>query len=387
MSFFNKKQSTNPSTATDPQQQQHRVSLRPVDWIGARLSPIGSFDNEPNHDDDDDNHEDALHHLALHETLQSAPFVSERTSLLMGQRQQQQNSKQSQYHVYGQSYQQQQQQQHHADIHPMWDGGKSQLGKRQRRTHERADVLCGVRISWGLLVSSLSSCLWLAMAMFDLARQMHQASWNDMSTASSSSSWHVSWMRPSETSLVALGAFVPELVQNGDYWRLVSSAFMCTSMWELLLIMVAWRLVFLAATNSRWYRWSGLYWTAVMTGQLWTLAWDNATGVVCGCASWGTVAVLCSVGIRCPERRFVLFLLAAVIMSMAYVAHPFGSIYGMVGSAFCGWGMASSEMPLQTPKAGQVRQEPSAASSLAVWASRGLTVAWTVAPVLVIAMR
>ena len=366
MSFFNKK----PIHSTNEQQSHNRVSLRPVDWIGARLSPIGSFDNEPNHDDDDDN--DALHHLALHETLQSAPFVTERTSLLLGQRQSKQP--QPEYHVYGQSYQQQQ---HHTDIHPLWDG--KSLGKR-RRNHERADIVCGFRISWGLIVSSVSSSLLLAMSIHDLVR-LRQSVWND------TAAWHLSWLRPSETSLVSLGAFVPELVQGGDYWRVISSGFMCTSVWELLLVMLSWRLVFLAATNSRWYRWSGLYWTAVMTGQLWTLAWDNATGVVCGCASWGTVAVLCSVGILCPDRRGVLLLLAAVIMSMAYAAHPFGSVYGMVGSAFCGWGLASSEVHLQTPKAGHERQEPSTASSFAVWASRGLTVAWTVAPVLVIAMR
>ncbi|GKY90948.1 hypothetical protein MPSEU_000067600 [Mayamaea pseudoterrestris] len=354
--------------------------LRPPDsWIGVRLSPINSFDNEPHHDDDPDE----THHLALHETLNAAPFVTERTSLLMGRHAQQyQHDSHDYYNSNTQSYQQQQTYQANGAIHPMWNNNS----RKRIRTRVQADVLCGVRIPWGLIVCSVAGTYWLVMMLMDVLL-LHHSVLNGSLQWNNTNDWSIPWLHPSQSTLVSCGALVPELVKRGSYWRVFTSSFMCTSLLELLWMMMAWRLIFLAATGLRWYRWSGLYATAVLTGQLWVMAFDDKTGVVCGCASWGTAAVLCAVGVRSPRRRFVTFVTAAVGLYMSYMMHPFGSIFGMVGGAFCGWGMASSDASVETLKAGRRIEDVNAASSLSVWASRGLTVAWTVAPVLVIATR
>lgn len=412
LSFFGK------PSQTQQQQQHQQETPQDTSWIGARLSPIGSFDREPVDEDDDEDEDndqrasiyekETKQQKALHESLRSARFVTERTRLLETNSHHTSSVTATAMPSYSLSSPHQRRHTTTAFIHPMWNGPQSSRKRNQNRQHDNYnDILWGWRVSFGLILCSLSGSLLLAMGLYDIFEWRIRSETTTTTTMvwwseynSNHIAWSFPWLHPTQSALIALGAFVPELIENGSYWRVWTSMFMCTSLVELLILILSWRCIFVAATASRWYRWSGVYFASLITGQLWTMAWDSQTGVVCGCATWGTIAVLCWIGIQCPSRRFALFLFAAVAISLAYLQqHPFGSIYGMVGSTFCGWGLASSEGKLlllqnnhnddsmSTVVGKRVDSSPAPPNVVVVWAARGLTVAWTIAPVLVIALR
>ena len=52
--------------------------------------------------------------------------------------------------------------------------------------------------------------------------------------------------------------------------------------------------------------------------------------------------MLCAVGMARPLHRFELFVLATLFVLVSLFQRPFGSVWGMTGSAFIGWALGAA---------------------------------------------
>jgi len=374
-------------------------------WIGARLSPIGSFDREDRagtSGSEEDEDEEERHHRALHETMENAPFIvaNESTSLLGRLKKQQQQEQQQQAqsscsdgNSKGTSYNNNNNyaKTHPSRIHPLWDEEQDQ---HLRRAAENAGYYYGADgdwkivalkqcLTWGTLVCAVSGTLLVVMGCYDYF--FYDYSTTTASDASGDSkdessdggnalyntdptevegAWTWPLFHPSQQALVRLGAFLPQTVFSQQqrygfsYWRMLSSAFVCSSLVEWVVVLVGWRLVVVANSKSpTWHRWIGVYLSSVFVGQLWTIAWDvggssNGGATTTGCVAWGTAGVLCQLGTVRPRRRFCCFLWAASLLVLSLLQRPLGSVWGATGAAFFGWSLAAAELEFYSSSAG-----------------------------------
>jgi hypothetical protein len=323
--------------------------LHDTSWIGARLSPIQSFDHEDAIDEEDARHD------RLHASLRGAAFVHERTHLLGSSFYNNTNNKPVQ-------------------LHPLWEGTTTSSAPKTNRNF---------RVTWGLIVVVASGLLLLVMLVWESVLRGGNAGYSVRG-------------RPSNTTLQIFGAYTPNQSYQQQYWRLTSSAFCCASLVDWMLIAVSWRLIFLAATHVRWYKWAGIYFSAVLVGQLWSaitttyLANANAESVAypIGCATFGTAGVLTAVGIYCPSRRFAFFVCAAALVIAAYVQQQQTSLpclVGILASAFFGWALACSEETKHSKKDPDLPLGRRCAL-LQLWTCRTITMVIVISPVVVIAL-
>lgn len=322
-------------------------------WIGARQSPIPSFDREDDDDEDDEeaNKATEIYHRALHESLEAAEFVNERTSLLHHRRTGATIAKQG-------------------PIHPLWHGTTPE--ERMIREDQTSYT-----IFWGDVLIIASGIHLAVLSAYEVKLWLSDESVGMMLT----------WMsiiepRSSQTLLMA-GALDAELVLiNGQYWRLLSSLFVCPSLLNWLLVAIGWTLVYNARRQNTllsWYSWFGTWFGAAFVGLLWMMAWDLRMRPVVGCCLWGTGGVLTSVGIHRPEERWRHFLLCAVAVALSWWEQPCNSVYGILGSTFFGWGLgAATRGTLSLAEKGH---SPSGLS----YASIGTVLFMVLAPVLSIA--
>lgn len=265
LSFFGGRVSQQASSLSKTTTPEPLPPLHDSSWIGARLSPIHSFDREEENEDDEDQRYTQIYHRALHDSLGAAAFVNERSSLLN-------NSKDPR-----------------SNIHPLWENADGSAAKNFGKGGGPRPF----RITWGLILCSTSALYLLTMGYYDFQFSRRQEE------DSGDYAWAMPWLRPSSSSLERYGAFVPfKVLIRGEYWRLFSSLFISTSILEWTLAAIAWRLIFLAATAEPWHRYAGTYFASCFVGQLWMLSWDHVDGVLCGMVLWGTGGVLCSIGIR-----------------------------------------------------------------------------------------
>lgn len=275
--------------------------LHDSSWIGARLSPIGSFDREGSSDDDE--RYTSVYHRALHESLEASAFVNEHTRLLGGDPR--------------------------SNLHPLWEGQEQQQPRKESKSW--------IRVSSGLILCSISGVYLFTMLGVDLYQQYYS------DHAYSEHGWMLPWLQPSLSTLYTCGAFGPQYMRSWlDYWRVLTAIFMSTSVVEWILLVGAWRFVFLASTKQPWYEWMGVCLASALVGEVWITAFDTSA-VLCGSLASGTLGVLCALGMRCPNRRMGLFMYAALLVTMAVVMQPYTSVVGDVGGTFFGWALAVAD--------------------------------------------
>ena len=426
-SFFRPKQQQQPSKQQQP--PHHRTKpqgsgeklppLHDSSWIGARLSPIGSFDNEAAADDDDDDDDDrrktSAYHQALHDSIEAADFIvaNERTRLLRPPvvvQQQSNHASNTHPHSRGRPFsntataQARGGQQHHLNrsstIHPLWDQPPPSSSSHHhtsdvRVLQHRARQLC----TWGNFVCTVAGALYIAMAYHDYQEWSsgNYAPENSSSSSTSQSSWSLLWLRPPEETLRLFGAFVPAAIQSnvGEYvWRSVSSAFLCSSLIEYIFVVGAWRLIGLmrlapnnhryshsnathAAPQQPWYQWSGVYVTSCLAGQLWMTAFDGTNGALTGCMAWSTCGVLTHVGMQSFSRRLIFFCTAAWLLIMSLLQRPYSSVMGTVGASFFGWSLAVAELfTIQPPHPPTNNASTAKAQAQQAHTSQSMWVCW-----------
>ena len=296
-------------------------------WIGARQSPIPSFDREDEDDDDDDDDEEAnkateIYHKALHESLEAAQFVNERTSLLHHRRTAAVEARQ-------------------APIHPLWHGTTP-----EERALKETHSCC--RILWGDCLVVISGLHLTLTSAYEIYR------WRTSNENSGTAI--LSWMsilqpRSSETLLIS-GAMEAERVLLYDqYWRMLSSLVVCPSLLNWVLVFLGWSLVYRFRRQNdlvSWYSWFGTWYGSSMVGLLWMMAWDLRIRPVVGCCLWGTGGVLTAVGIHRPKERWFYFLVCILAVVLSWWEQPCNSVNGIVGATFWGWALGATTCGTQS---------------------------------------
>jgi hypothetical protein len=326
-------------------------------WIGARLSPICSFENEE--DDEEDDRHTAVYHRALQESLDAKSFINERSKLLrkgVG-----------------------------AKIHPLWDSPPAGHDKKDK-AHAARNRLCPWGINWGTLICIISGMYLAAMGCYDfylLDQSRRSGNLEDFQkNRISGGAWMLPWLAPFPDTLLLFGALLPYNVHySEEFWRLLTSAVMPCSLVEWLLVVASWRVILLASPCTPWHRWSGVYCLSTLTGQLWMLAWDP--NALAGCVSWGTCAVLVSLGVVSPSRRLLLHLTASALIISVMLQRPHNSVLGAVGSCFFGWAWTGAN---EIKQSGKKNYEESFVQQFKRWFCRATAVSIMVLPILWVAI-
>jgi hypothetical protein len=324
-------------------------------WIGARLSPICSFENEEDDDDDDDRHT-AVYHRALQETS----FINERSRLLRPGGDPR------------------------SKIHPLWDtppGDKT--NNRNDTAHAATKRFCPWGMNWGTFICIISGMYLFVMGCFDFylldQSKQHERAEDMQNYRLSNEAWILPWVAPNPDTLLLFGALLPyKIFYAEEFWRLLTSAVMPCSLLEWLLVVTSWRLVLLASPLLPRYRWAGVYCLSTFTGQIWMLAWDPTA--LSGCVAWGTCAVLVSLGVVSPSRRLILHLTASALIILVMVEQH-NSVLGAVGSCFFGWAWTGSNKI----KSEKSDYEESFARQFQRWSCLAIAVSIIVVPMLWVA--
>jgi hypothetical protein len=197
-------------------------------WIGARLSPIAF--------DEDDEEKLAPYKQALNDSI-----ANERSALLRP-------VKRSDL----------------SKLHPLWDDGNPLLLQTMVSENQTRGIF-----HWGAVVGVLSGLQLLAIALHDfyLCYLSYRLGYEvDVER------WSLPWLSPSNAVLQRFGAFMPyQMLEYGQWWRMLTSAFMSTSVTEWLIVLWSWRaLLWGGAKPTR--KWvfhiptSSLYWSNMDDG-------------------------------------------------------------------------------------------------------------------------
>ena len=326
-------------------------TLHDSSWIGARMSPIHSFDKEGGDTDDGDDDErlTSVYRRALHDSMEAASMVDEKSSLL-GKK--------------------------NRAIHPLWDPldkNRENMGIGVVKSYWKA-LRDPSTFAWGNFICFISGMYLVVMACFDMYFQH---------------SWTIPWMIPPSSTLVRFGGFATESVlHRGQYWRFVTSSVMTTSFAEWILMVAAWRLVLSRSSSPPWHRWAGPFLWSSFTGQMWMMAWDHTENSVAGSAIWGTCGVLCCSGMLRPSKRFQLFLVAIATVILVLLERPYNSVWGALGSSFFGWSFATAWMMPRIIPASLIKQGGRGADeTIFRWLSWVAAVSMWVVPGLWIALK
>jgi hypothetical protein len=288
------------------------VASKDSSFIGARMSPVVF-------DDDDDRNEDrafiAPFHRALHEPPIHSSFSNERTSLL-GRRS---VSRPTRTLVDEENVDNRQGQGTNDDT----VSHNSSCKKPPTR-----------RWSWGMALCAISGIHLAFMALHDL--YVWYLSYRLGNNRQEDVAWRLPLLSPSTSTLVRFGALVPQKVLHGQAWRMITSVCMSTSLVEYVVICGAWyALRFGGSSHSRHYTSSwGLYLLSTVTGQLWTIAWDQSS--ISGGALWGTCGVLSAAGVATPRQRFQLLFISLSLFMTSMADMATNSFLGVLGSSTFG---------------------------------------------------
>ncbi|GAX23536.1 hypothetical protein FisN_14Hh288 [Fistulifera solaris] len=337
--------------------------LHDTSWIGARLSPIRSFDNDDEHSnstaDDDEEQRKSSIKVALQyddglpkRNIQQYP--SEHSSLL-----------QPPPNIRSTA----------TSFHPRYTAeiplSPSTMFFSARRIRLQRT---------GFWICSLSLLQLIVMLIWSWKSGDASILSNERYSLFSPYAW-MTWWRPGDETLLRCGALAPTItVSNHSYWRLGTAICMSTSLGEWAIVCLIWVFVLSNTQEQEQMRKSArslryspaqalvIYVTAVVTGELWTLAWDDSkmvrytfqrdeseiVGTLTGGISWGTCGVLCATGILQPHRRFPLFSCAILLTAAAWLQQPYNCFLGTLGASYFGWALAAANIigskyqPLQT---------------------------------------
>lgn len=272
--------------------------LQDTSWLGANVSAIQS--------DDDDDEENDLTIAPYHKALNESSFVgaTESTSLLGGGRK-------------GQN---------RWNLHPLWDNQDPFALEQKRIGHRKSSVY-----RLGLLVVAISGILLAVIGLHDF--YLWYLSVRQARELVFSVAWGIPWLSPSDRTLLRFGGFCPLRFVEGEYFRVVTSWFLSSSVIEWALTAWGWWYVKYLPVEMVW----PLYVMSCATGQLWMAAFDLEG--VSGSTSWGTSGILCAIGVSRPERRFILFSFT-ICLVVINLLEPNSSVYGAIGASFFGWSFA-----------------------------------------------
>ena len=303
ISFF---QPSNKAKATP----ERLPPLHDTSWIGARLSPIRSFDND--HEDDD-----SLEQIATALKYNDHMPVNEKTVLLR----------------------------------PM-QGGVTFHPRYTEPPPSTTKSLCWTPkiphpFGAGRLVCALSGAFLIAQITESLWRIEQPADMEDLSYMAllvmylhNLSTWF--WQPAMGDDYVWTHFALSTSTPHASYWCMATSLFMATTIGEWLLVYMAWTIL---GCNHRLLsnrQLIFLFVTSAFTGQLWMLAWEPNPAVLTGCLSWGTCGVLCGAGIVQPYKRFLYFMVAIGLTANACLQRPYNSVLGTLGGSYFGWALAAA---------------------------------------------
>ena len=325
-------------------------------WIGARQSPIPSFDDDmkatPNGDsDDDENDATEKYHRALHESLKRLDYLSSEqpkneTAHLL-------ESGKSPHPGYSSikpgrlskpSFSGTRQKKP-GNIHPLWNGASTEEKRRNTRKHKyynkskRKEACAGFKWGHGLLI--VSGFYLLALSMYELAL------WYIESDGTDQWNWPMIAKPRNASTLIRFGGLdVERILYQNEYWRLLSSQFMCGSLPEWIVMSIAWLSPIYRNPTFRpsLLTWCGTFFSGALVGQLWVMAWDREAQTA-ATATWGTCAVLTCFGIDRPHQRDVCFLAATCLVVLAWWELPCNSVFGVSGAACFGWLLSATSSP------------------------------------------
>lgn len=265
-------------------------------WIGARLSPIKSFDNDID--------------------MES----SERTSLLN------RGSK----------------------IHPLWN---SPPATNQRSFRKR-------RLQFSYIVCTMSVLHMFCMGVYDVFEtyRLYRLGSNDASLHV----WSLPYLIPPKDTLLLFGSLSPNYfaLQSRYVVSPLIASFSATSLVELLVCLSSWKLLGISNRraeekkndtpryfqNDELYNIFAVYVASVLTGILYLWVYDDPYTLT-GCFSWGTIGVLCCIGMARPLHRFELFVMASIVLIVSLLTRPYNSVWGCNGGAFLGWALGALQSP------------------------------------------
>lgn len=313
-------------------------ALQDNSWIGARVSPIPSFDN----DDDGDATDIAAtapYRRALHDSLEAGGrlyYASERTALLGGD-----NNKQQQHN-------------NRSSIHPLWDLPDNDdniplKGGNSRRLWHNYGVVA-ISGFW-LSMMGLHDLYLGYIAMRRGVDPLYPVGWLSLSFP---------FLGPSARTLSRFGAFIPaKLILSREVWRFVSALFLSTSVVEFMVVLWAWSFLRRAGIAPSIL---GIYLLAALTGEIWMVAF-NPHGIS-GAVPFGTCGVLCAVGMHKPPIRFQLFLTSIVFIVLGLLS-PTSSSIGAIGGSFMGWALSGFSMTFRSRQI--VWQSLSTIAAIVLW--------------------
>jgi multisubunit Na+/H+ antiporter MnhG subunit len=248
----------------------------------------------------------------------------------------------------------------------------------------------------GLVICLLSAFQLAVMIIYSL--WVSSSSWGDDESTTTFRSIILvlgTWLwRPDRAILLKWGALYSSALKNKEYWRLGGSIVMSTTAGEWLMVWITWTLVGKFQKSSRLTKLSArqlwvVYLSSALTGQLWMLAWedelyDNSSTTCAGVLSWGTCGVLCAAGLAQPHRRFFYFMLAILLTVGAFLQRPYNSIWGILGGAYFGWALGASGLiaperirPVDLTNAQRLHQWRSATAAIFMWVLPVLWIAFS----------
>lgn len=264
-------------------------------FLGARVSPVIAFDDEPENEDRD---VIAPFRQALHESMDSS-FSNERTSLL-GRRSVSKSTKQDEDSVH------------------------------RKDDNDKSSRIVAPTWSWGIILCTLSGIHFGCMAIHDLYIWYL---WFRLGRGRQNVAWRLPLLSPSINTLTRFGAYVPSRVLDGQAWRILTSLFMSTSLVEFIFMCGAWYALQVEGLRPS-FKCVLLFVTFSITGQLWAMAWDSDT--VSGVASWGTSGILCAAGVGKPRKRCLLLVICMSLIAISLIDASTDSIMGTLGSSLFG---------------------------------------------------
>ena len=353
-------------------------------WIGARQSPIPSFDDEvkgatpvcggdsdDDNDDDDDQDATKKYHRALHESLKKLDYFyqgrkqpQDETAHLLesGNRPYPQYSSINQVRTIPKGImssgkpkignKNNKNNKGPSRLHPLWNGASSEERKRNSRKYAKYYTKQRRRRKkghsegwkWGHMLVAVTGCYMLGTCIYDFS-SWYQEQEGDIGLA------HWSWFtlaqpRNANTIIRFGGMDLERILNKNEYWRLLSSQFMCGSIPEWILLYLSWDSVIYNNTTFRptMFTWSGTFFAAALVGQLWMMAWDHETQTATA-VTWGTCGVLTSCGIDRPNQRDLCFLTATCLVILACWDLPCNSVFGATGASFFGWLLSATATP------------------------------------------
>lgn len=274
-------------------------------WIGARVSPINSVDEDDRADDLELDRVTAPYRKAMKE------FGANERSALLGRR-----------------------------IHPMWNDDNDDV---TRISGDGVNRKQGLRRPlpqlWGKVIVGASAMHLFCIGLHDIFLwyiQMRRGVYSQYSQA-----WSIPWLGPSARVLLRFGAYCPgKILWQQQWYRALTSLTLTASIAEWLVLAVAWwqleNITTSGMTATKWQIWwPVIFVLTVGTGQLWMAAFSSYYSLS-GCAGWGTCGVLCATGVSRPDHRLPLFL-TAIALVILNVLQSTSNVFGAIGASFFGW--------------------------------------------------